>query len=102
MSEVITIVESTIYSFQKGVQAVVMKVKLFSKPFIGYKLAEGSTCTSDKVTLVDKAPESWSGLNCLLMPSKVYNMEEANIRVQWCMDNESECSKLPEGMKSKF
>ncbi len=69
-------------------------------PQIGYSFAEGHACTSGSlVTISDQAPQSWSGLNCVLIPDKVYEKEVANIRVQWCMDQESECSKLPEGEK---
>ncbi len=54
------------------------------------------------MTIADEAPPSWSGLNCVLIPDEVYKKEESNIRVQWCMDQESECSKLLEGAKINF
>ena len=46
---------------------------------------------------MDQAPASWAELDCRLMPSTLYVQEEANMKIAWCQEDESNCDNLPPG-----
>ncbi len=70
----------------------------------GYHFVErGSTCGNvQPITLLTETPNTWTGVDCIIMPRDLYDQEVDNMLIQWCKDMESDCANLPTGKESYF